>query len=162
MSWFPPIPAWDAMHVVVVHIPVALLLVSPLFVAMGIMPGPWRSGLRIAALLVLLLGTGGAYLAVETGEAAAQIAQRTEPMAAVLKRHAELAEWTRNVFTGIALAYAAFLACDRLMLRLRKSVLGVVTQLLLLVACLAGALLVANTGHLGGRLVHEFDIRAPI
>ena len=32
---FPPVPSWDAMHPMVVHFPIALLLVAPLFVVMA-------------------------------------------------------------------------------------------------------------------------------
>lgn len=162
MSWLPPIPPWNAIHVVIVHIPIALLAISPLFVLLGMLPGRWQAGTRLAALVLLLIGSTAAFIAVESGEAAAEIATTTEVSGPILEHHAELGEWTRNVFAGITGAYLLFVIATLFWPRFKNPLLTVSIQLLLLAASLVGALLVANTGHLGGHLVHEFGIRAPL
>ncbi len=35
-SSFPPFPSWDGLHPLIVHFPIALLLVAPLFVVLGL------------------------------------------------------------------------------------------------------------------------------
>jgi len=53
MFMFPPIPSWDAMHPLIVHFPIALLLVTPLLVIFGIVLPKQARGLFIAALVVM-------------------------------------------------------------------------------------------------------------
>ena len=38
MIEFPPIPSWDGLHPLIVHFPIALLLVAPLLVVLGPRP----------------------------------------------------------------------------------------------------------------------------
>jgi uncharacterized membrane protein len=79
---------------------------------------------------------------------------------AVLERHAELGEMTRNVFTALTLVFAGFVFVPT---RLKRPLSRGVTAglgLLFLVLYAAGALLIANTAHQGARLVHEFGVHA--
>src|ERR1035437_3368433 len=99
MPQFPPIPNWDGLHPLIVHFPVALLLIVLLFVVAGLIAPPVGHGLFVAALMLLIAGTAGAYLAVETGEATARIADRTPEINQMIERHSHLAETTRLLFT---------------------------------------------------------------
>ena len=73
MFQFPQIPSWDALHPLVIHFPIALLLIAPIFVLLGalLQPAKGRPYL-LAATVLLLLGTAGTFIAVETGEAVAE------------------------------------------------------------------------------------------
>jgi len=164
MIEFPPIPAWDALHPLIVHFPIALLLVAPLFVAIGGLlevraPGRGRAYL-VAALVLLALGTAATFVAVETGEAAGKLTDRTEALSAVLERHESLAETTRLVFSALTAILAAILLVPR---AFRRELPPAATAGLLgafIVSYSAGAVLLANTAHNGGRLVHELGARA--
>ena len=160
--FFPPIPQWEGMHVLIVHLPIALLLVSPLFVLLGMLPGRQRTGTRVAALVLLILGTGAAYMAIESGEAAAQLADRSGQVAAVLEQHAAMAEWVRDVFTGITVLYGLFVVAGLFVTQLSKPAIATSVQVVVLLAMGVGVLMVADTGDLGGRLVHEFGLRAAL
>ena len=35
MLQFPPFPTWDSLHPLIIHFPIALLLVCPLFILIG-------------------------------------------------------------------------------------------------------------------------------
>ncbi|MCA9284492.1 MAG: hypothetical protein KDA22_04715 [Phycisphaerales bacterium] len=158
------IPPWDALHPLVVHFPIALLIVAPLFVVAALV---WRRGsswLLIAALAIMVLGTIGALLAVSTGESAGELAERTPAVAAVLEEHEELAETTRNVFLGLTALFAAVVVASHVLprrwgSRMRPGVLPAL-QIVFLALYGGGVVLLVNAAHQGGRLVHEFGVTA--
>lgn len=157
----PPIPSWDGLHPLVVHFPVALLLVAPLLVLVGLMLKPERGrGLLLSALVLMVLGTAAAWVAVGTGEAAGRMAERTPAINAILEHHEELAENVRLVFTALTAVFAAVLFVPSLLRRpLRRA--ATASMLVVFLAFYAvGALLLANTAHNGGRLVHEQGVHA--
>ncbi len=161
----PPLPPWEGVHPLVVHFPIALLLVAPLFVLLSLLPKVGR-GFAWAGLLLLLLGTAGAYVAVEAGEAAAELAIRTPEINEVIDRHQELAETTRLLFTIVTAAYVLVLLGPALLKKsglLKKDlprVVPVAARLIVVAALLLCGMVLANTGHLGGRLVHQLGVQA--
>ena len=159
---FPQIPSWDALHPLIIHFPIALLLVAPLLVVLGILFRKPGRGLLIAALIMMLLGTIGIYLALATGEAAGELAERTPGVAAVLERHEELAQTARAMFTALTIVFAAILFAPAFFKKVlsRKSTAAISLAFLLFYA--AGAIVLANVAHQGGRLVHEYGVRAMI
>ncbi len=165
MIEFPSIPAWNALHPLVVHFPIALLLVAPLFLVLGGALDLRRPGLGrpylLASLALLVLGTAGTFLAIGTGEAAGKISERSDALSAVLERHESLAETTRLVFSGLTVILTAILLAPRAM---RRELPRLATAGLLgafIVSYSAGAVLLANTAHNGGRLVHELGAESP-
>src|SRR3974390_3084136 len=110
MQALPPIPNWTELHPLVIHFPIALLLVAPLFIVVGIVINPQRGRpFLVTALSLMALGTVGTMLAVATGEAAAEVAHRTGVVSTVLERHQELAETTRDVFGLLTVIFATIL-----------------------------------------------------
>jgi len=77
MLQLPPIPSWDALHPLIIHFPIALLLIAPVFIIAGavLQPAKGRAYL-VAAMVLLLAGTAAIYVAIETGEAAGKLAER--------------------------------------------------------------------------------------
>ena len=160
----PPLPSWDSLHPLVVHFPIALLLVAPLLVLASLIAGTHARGLAIGAVILMLLGSAGAVVAVSTGEAAGELADQTEQSAPVLHEHEELGEFVRNYFLVMTCAYILWVGIPWMLQRRRgvapRQVIIVAGTLVYLVIYGYGALKVVDTGHLGGRLVHEFGIRA--
>jgi uncharacterized membrane protein len=160
MFTLPSIPGWDALHPIIIHFPIALLLIAPILVLLGIVLPKQGRGLLIAAFVVMALGTIATYFAVATGEAAAELAERTPGVAAVLERHEEMAETTRAVFTALTLVFAGILFVPSLFKRNLGRKSAAVVNLVFLVFYAAGAIVLANVGHEGGRLVHEYGVHA--
>ena len=157
---FPPVPDFDSLHPLVVHFPVALLLTAPILVLLALLVPRHRAGLSLGALTIMVLGTIAAYVAVASGEAAAELAERTPEVAAVLEEHEELAESARLVFTILTVIFAAIVALPMVIRRkLPKAVLPA-TYLVFLLVYSAGTLLLANTAHNGGLLVHKHGVHA--
>jgi uncharacterized membrane protein len=161
MQIFPTIPSWYELHPLVIHFPIALLLVAPLFIIAGILMNRQKGRpYLVAALWLMILGTVGTVLAVLSGEAAAEIAHRTAGMPAVLELHQELAELTRDIFGLLTVIFAAILYLPRLLKKEMTTVSARILPLAFLLFYGAGTVVLVNTAHNGGRLVHEFGIHA--
>jgi uncharacterized membrane protein len=151
------VPAWEGWHPLIVHFPVALLLVAPLFVLLGFLPRV-GAGFRLAALVLLILGTAAAYVAVESGEASAQIISFSPEARETLERHQQLAETARLLFTVLTAVYALILALPLLARKLLRKTLPravpIVLPILFLVLAGLCVNVLANAAHLGGQLVY--------
>lgn len=161
MFGFPPIPSWDGLHPLIVHFPIALLLVAPLLVVFGVL-GEKHRGLLWAALLLMVLGTVATYVAVPTGEASAELAERSGAISAVVEHHEELAETTRTLFTVLTLVFGVLLAAPIFLRREMPRLVALAVYLPFLAFYLVGSLVLVNTAHQGGRLVHEFGVQAMV
>ena len=163
MLQIPPLPTWDSLHPLIIHFPIVLLLLCPLFILISTILRPGRGRpYMIAALVVLLLGTVSLFVSIETGEAAAELADRTDAMSAVLKSHQELAADTRNIFTVLSGILLVIFALPLALRRRDSRLFSTVLPLTFLALYSVGALLLINTAHAGGRLVHEFGVHALI
>lgn len=157
---FPPMPEWDGLHPLVVHFPIALLLTAPVFMITALAAKRAQRSFAVAALILLILGTASAYVALESGEAAAQFAIRTGGVSKVLEEHEELAETTVTLFTIATLVYAAMTFGPLLLKKPMNRTLWISVQGVFVLAYFACTLVLANTGHYGGRLVHEFGVHS--
>ncbi len=162
MLGFPPLPSWDALHPLVVHFPVALLLVAPLLVVLGLLRRSTGKDFLLAALVLMVLGTVAVYVAVPTGEAAGRLAERTPDISKALERHEELAETTRALFTVLTVVFAVILLAPRLLRKELGRGVSLVLNIAFLVLYGAGGLVLANTAHQGGLLVHAHGVHAMV
>ena len=156
----PPWPSFDGLHPLVVHFPIALFIVAPIFVIAALVLWRQRLAMLGAAALLLVLGAIALFVTVASGEAAGEMAERSAAVNAVLERHEELAETTRIVFSALTILLAvAFVLGVWLKDRIKRPVWTVGLAVYVLVY--AGALLLlVNTAHQGGRLVHELGVRS--
>jgi uncharacterized membrane protein len=159
---FIPIPTWEAAHPLLVHFPIALLMVVPIFLVIGLVARDRGRPYFVASLVLMAMGTIGTFLAVASGEAGEDAAERVPAAEATLERHEELGELTRNVFAVLTVIYGAVLFGPLLLKKSPPRGLATVGTYAFLVAYAAGLALLANTGHLGGQLVHEHGVRAAV
>lgn len=161
----PPIPSWEAAHPIVVHFPLGLLLVAPVLVVLSLLVPKLRRGIALSALAVMALGAAGATVAVASGEAAEEaVEDSAEALGAkdLLHDHEEGGETARVVFLVLTAGYGVLVIVPvaRGKEMARKADLGLHAAFLALYA--VGCLHLAYVGHLGGRLVHEKGVRAPM
>ncbi len=162
MFALPPLQSWDALHPLVVHFPIVLLMVAPLFVVLGVLLPRSGRAFLVAALVLMVLGTVSVYVAVPTGEATAELADRSPEINAVLEHHEELAETTRTLFTILTVIFAVIVIGPGLLRRKLDRAPAAALSAVFLVFYLAGTLVLVNTAHQGGRLVHEYGVQALI
>jgi len=158
---FPSLPPWEGLHPSIVHFPIGLLLISPLFVLLAtVFParGRWFGW---AAVLLLALGTAGTFAAVASGEAARDVVgEGADAVVAAMDRHAELGVMARSVFAALTGIYVVLLILPLLWKTLSKASYHLAANFVFLVALMGANLLLANVSHLGGRLVHEYGVLA--
>jgi hypothetical protein len=147
-----------------VHLPLGALVLVPLLLIPAMALPKYAKGFAWSAMIVVAIGTLGAVLAVSTGDAATDSPGFSISAAGhdVLEEHEEMGETTRDIF--LVLASTLFVALGawailgkRVKHWMFASAIGVY-----LIAYSIGLLGLANTGHEGGRLVHEFGVRANI
>jgi uncharacterized membrane protein len=163
MFHLPPIPSWDGLHPLIVHFPIAVLLVVPIFLLIAIALKRDRGrAFLISAFLLLAIGTFAVFIAVRTGEAAGKLADRSPEINSVLQHHEELAEHTRVLFVSLTLLLAAVLVVPNFIRRPvpRFAHVGSLVVYLLLYSMSIPSLV--NTAHNGGRLVHELGVHSLI
>ncbi len=163
MFQIPPVPSWDGLHPLIIHFPIVLLLVAPVLIVIGALLKPEKGGVLLwTSLLMMVIGTATVFLAVETGEAAGKLAERTPEINAVLEHHEELAERTRIAFSILTIIFAAILVIPKLVRRGPSRMVTTVLPLVFVVLYGVGTLLLVNTAHNGGRLVHELGVTAMV
>ncbi len=161
MLEFPTIPTWDAMHPLIIHFPIVLLLLSPLFILISaLMPIGKGRPYMIVALVVLLLGTASLFFAASSGEEAADLADREGGVNAVLAIHQSLATKSEFAFTVLSLLLVGLFVWPKLSRNGETRINASLLPLGYLALYTVGVLFVVNTAHAGGRLVHEFGVHA--
>jgi uncharacterized membrane protein len=156
----PAWPDWDALHPFVVHFPIALLLVAPVFVLLAMLMRTRPNGFRASALLLLVAGTAAILVSISTGKAAGELADHTPAINAVMSSHVDMAGRARNVFVVLTLAYALLLLLPRWVTGLARPAVALTSHAIFLALLLAGCLLLVDTSHEGGRLVHQLGVHA--
>jgi uncharacterized membrane protein len=160
MFSLPPLPSWDAAHPMLVHLPIGILMVVPFFLALTLLLGWKLRTVGILTLLLMAIGTAGAWIAVLSGEAAADTAVAMVDAAEAMHEHEETAEFARTVFTVLTVIYAVIVV----LLPAKKPGLRIMipVQVLFLLAYLGGTVVLANAAHRGGLLVHHYGVHAPL
>jgi len=157
----PPTPPFEGMHVLLVHFPVALLMVAPVFMFLAMVLPIRLRWCSFSAVMLLVLGTAGLFAATATGIAARDVVEEgSDEMFAVLAEHEQLAGVVRIVFSIVTVLYGLFVLLPIVIRRWITASYLVPVQLVFLIVLMASNLLLANTAHLGGRLVHQYGVHA--
>lgn len=161
MLQLPPVPTWDAMHPLLIHFPIVLLLISPLFIAIAAaLPPPKNRPYMTSALITLLLGTASLFLAASSGEEAAELADRAGAVDAVLATHEHMAATSEVVFSMLFIIFAGIYLWPIVWRRPQTRMSSTAAPLVFLAAYSVGMVYLVNTAHAGGRLVHDFGVHA--
>lgn len=161
MFQFPPVPTWDAMHPLLIHFPIVLLVLAPVFVVIGAaLRPPANRPYMTVALIMLLLGSLSLFLAASSGEEAAELADRSGGVNSVLAAHEALASTCEILFSVLSAIFAGIYIWPRLFRRIETRVTSTVVPLAFLSLYSVSLLYLVNTAHAGGRLVHEFGVHA--
>lgn len=153
-------PPWNHIHPAIVHFPIALLTVAPLLVLVGLLWPAQRRGIHTSALILLVLGVGGLFLALASGDAVERFAKATPALLAGVREHELLAQKTTLVFGLLVLTFMVLWGLP--LLRRREVPRNLERGLLMLwlLLSLGGVLILAQTGHAGGHLVHDLHDHA--
>jgi len=139
-------------HPQIVHFVVALLFVGVALRIASLIPK--LKFANHAAALLLLIGTGAAVLAVQSGTDAHGPVERIPGARALVVEHEEVAKQAKNIFLAVA-------ALELIGLGLARPSLGVdryarVAQVASVVAGLYGSLVLYHASEHGGELVYSY------
>lgn len=157
MVQLPMIPGWDGIHPLLVHWPLTLFFLAPVFALIAALTkATVRRTFLVSSLVAMLLGTTSIYVAFDAGESAATNNPIREA-SAVVERHHELASLARSSLTVATLLFSlTLLLCLSFHFPLRE-----VTAMLPLGSVIFygfGLFWLVHTAYQGERLVHEFGI----
>lgn len=149
MDTLPSMWRTELWHPLVVHFPIALLLVGTLLRGAGALLNNQRLSFLVPAGQTLLAtGTVGAWAAVYTGSLADAIVVRSLCDPTVLESHENLAYNTAYLFSGA-------LVLDALRTWIRGPLLRRLLAVGTLGLALAGSGTLLYVGHLGSKLVYQ-------
>ena len=156
MEQLPSMWRTEAIHPLFVHFPIALLLIGSLVLIIrrtNLFPAH-KSQLHFSALLMLVIGTIGAWAAVITGLMAYKVVGRTLCDPTVVHEHESFAKLTALLFTALTIIELVNSKYKKGYIfrhpNLRKG-LGILS----IIVALAGTITIGYVGHLGGRLVYQ-------
>lgn len=157
MPQLPMIPGSDGIHPLLIHFPLTLFFLAPVFVLFaGFAKTTTRRTFLLSALTVILLGITSTYAAFQAGQTAASVTEGGE-VKKVMERHQKLASLARSSLTAATLLFSlTFLLCTCFHLQLHE--LTGVLPLGAVVFYALGLFWLINTAYHGERLVHEFGV----
>ena len=158
MAQLPMIPGWDGIHPLLIHFPLSLFFLAPVFVLFAsLTKATTRRTFLISALTVMFLGITLTYAAFAAGQAAAASVTRSEEVRTVVDRHQELAGLARSSLTAAILLFSlTLLLCT--CFHLQPHELTGVLPLGSVLFYALGLFWLINTAYHGERLVHEFGV----
>jgi len=106
--------------------------------------------------------TFSVFLAASSGEEAAELADRSGGVNAVLAAHETLASTCEILFALYSALFAGLFMWQWLSGRRPSRLTSTAAPLVFLAAYSLGLVYLVNTAHAGGRLVHEFGVHATI
>lgn len=156
----PPLPSWDGLHPLIIHFPIALLIVVPILILIGAFSAKRGKAFLVSALILMAIGTAATFIAVSTGEAAGELAERVANVEPVLESHEELAETTRTVFSVLTAVFGIIVIAPMIFRKELSARVTIPLNLAFLLFYSSGIVLLINTAHEGGRLVHQYGVHA--
>ncbi len=162
MFALPSIPGWDAFHPAVSHFPIALLVVAPVLLLVGLLSPGRRHGLFALAFAFAVVGTLGVYVSAATGDAARDVASKAPPIASAIAEHENLGSLVRALFTVLAVLLAALLHGPRLLGRPLAPATSTALAWVLFVLFVCALLPLYNAAHSGAILVHSLGVHAKL
>lgn len=163
MNLLPPMPAWDAAHPLIVHLPIGVLMFAPVLLIIALLDRKRRMVWASAGLVAMVVGTATAFVAVLSGEAASDHVVASDAVRHAIHEHEELAEGARTFFAILTGVLGVLLVLARVAAKKKPLKLVVlVGSVLFAIANAAALVMLANAGHAGGVLVHGLGVHAPL
>jgi hypothetical protein len=145
----------------VIHFPIALLFVTPVFVLLAALLGKYGRWFGLVALMLLVMGTLSGAVAVSSGDAAFDVLEDVEDGGwEVVEEHQQAAKNVQTMFIGLTILYAILFAIPLVISKLNIWKYWFLANLVFLALLMVVNLQLAHAAHLGGRLVHQYGARA--
>ncbi|MCA9401981.1 MAG: hypothetical protein KC713_10155 [Candidatus Omnitrophica bacterium] len=151
---------WGSTHPLVIHFPIALYFVAPIFILAGLIFKKRSKTFYTSALILMVLGLAAVFTALSSGESAAEHLKPDSTVVETLGEHDELAHRTRNIFVILTVTFFIFVLLQNKFDKKAHRQPQAIFLILFLLAYLFGLLTLLNTAHYGGKLVHYHGIHS--
>ncbi len=158
MLEIPNIPNWSSMHPFLVHFPIAILLVVPIIITIGIILKKNSKYWFYSASALMIIGLLSIILAIASGEASADLTIIPKAASDIVEKHKTTSVTVRNVFAGLTLLYVLIQMVPVLVKKTLSVQLNRIVNLCFLVLYLICCIGLFNVASMGARLVHEYGI----
>lgn len=149
-----------SLHPLVVHIPIGLLLIAPLFIVLGLIFKRSAKTFYISALILLAIGTLSIFLAISTGEKASEAITPNPALHETFEAHEHLAEKMRLKFSILTGLFAAYLLSFSFLTKKFSPKTHQIALVLFLIIYACSLTMLFHTAHLGGKLVHHYGVKS--
>lgn len=151
-----------SLHPALVHFPIGLLFVTPLFVILGLILPKHKQCFHLSALILLIIGTITLLLAFEAGEKAADALGKINPETlATLEQHDKGAESLKLNFIILTVCFTLYSFFHKSLKKLKQH-FWIIASCLFLAFYGYSLILVINTAHYGGKLVHQHGLKSSL
>ena len=157
---FPEATDWDSLHPLVVHFPIGLFMTVPVLIVLAMLIPAHARGISLAALALMCCGVFASFIATRTGELASAFVVGAGKTGEVLEEHSDAAETARNIFCVLTVVFAGVIFVPQFLRKTLSRRVTIIVYVVFLVLYTPGMAKLAQAGHLGGKLVHQFGVRA--
>jgi uncharacterized membrane protein len=158
MFEFPSFVEFNEVHSFLVHFPIALFLVVPLIIILGLLKKENYIHYFYTALLILVFASVAIFLASASGEASAEKFTLSKKAAEAVQKHKDFAGICKGIFLGITLLYALYLLIPALLRKQLSKKIHTAINILVLMLYLPSIIMILQLATTGTKLISEFKI----
>lgn len=149
---------WGSLHPILIHFPIALFFVAPVFIILGLVFSKSAKTFFTAAVILMALGILFMFLSTSSGEAAVEILPANPEFVPTLELHYVLAEKARLYFCVLSVLFLAYtLFFQKLSRRIQ-----LIAVIIFLAAYALSLIVLFNAAHHGAELVHRYGVQSQL
>ncbi|MDO8580714.1 MAG: hypothetical protein Q7S13_04470 [Candidatus Omnitrophota bacterium] len=148
---------WGSIHPLIVHFPIGLLLIVPLFIVLGLIFSKQARAFYLTSLILLWIGTIFLFLAVSSGKLAGERVQPNPAILETLETHEHFAEESRTLFCILAIVLTGYVSLCLPFPKLQAK-WNAISLIGFLFVYTYALLILTAAAHHGGQLVHLHGI----